>query len=103
MKKLAFGVAISLMLGVLACSSEDEKKPDWKFTSGDVNEPEGLAVSPDRLPPATSTETITLPGGGQIHMLIIDGKTYVPIEATFSEQSWQTIVAKAAYDGLDKG
>ena len=101
--KLSLAVgAVGIALFLFACSSKEEEK-EWRFESGDVNEPEGLAVSPDRLPSPTSPgATITLPGGGQIHTLTIDGRTFVPIEATFSEQSWQSIVAKSAYDGLKK-
>jgi subtilisin family serine protease len=70
---------------------------------GAEGEPDGLVVTPATLPPeVTPAGTVVLPNGGQVNSVVRGGKTYVPIEATFSERSWQAIVGKAGFDGLSK-
>lgn len=97
--------AIALALLAPACAEETKETPSAGIP-GASGEPEGLVVTPGKLPapsaPAAAPTgpgpsaggVVTLPNGGNVHTLVIDGKPYVPIEATFSERSWQSILGK---------
>jgi hypothetical protein len=103
---LALGVAL-VGIGTQGCSKKDVDVPEFA-PPGAEGEPPGLVVTPPVLPPHTKTPrpdsggTITLPNAGEVHSVIVEGRTYVPIEATFSERSWQAIIGKAGFGGLDK-
>jgi subtilisin family serine protease len=111
---LLFGIVLGVQ-GLAGCAENDKKDVPAFAPPGANGEPEGLVVTPPRLPapdpggnaanpsvPGGDGPTVTLPGGGQLHSVIIDGKPYVPIELTFSERSWQSIIGKAGFGGLDK-
>src|SRR3954462_14260156 len=106
---LALSVAF-VGVGVQPCSESSSDHPNF-VPPGAAGEPDGLVVTPPALPPpvnpaaASATplapiagtrvgDTITLPSGAQVFTTVIDGHRYVPIEATFSERSWQAIVGK---------
>lgn len=104
---LLFGIVVGVQ--TLAGCSEDKKEVPVFAPPGASGEPEGLVVSPPRLPPAGRGNTpggkesaITLPGGSLVQVALVAGTSYVPIEVTFSDRSWQAIVGNAAFGGLDK-
>src|SRR4051812_20762353 len=91
---LALGVAL-VGLGAQGCSQDKSDSADF-VPPGAGGEPPGLVVTPSALPPhhnvaasdPNAGKTMTLPNGGEVHTVVVDGVRYVPIEATFSDASW---------------
>jgi len=81
------------LLGAVGCSSKEPSDVNAFVPPGAGGEPEGLVVSPPRLPSrASGDREVKLPNGGVVRTSIFAGKTFVPIEATFSERSWQAVL-----------
>lgn len=107
---VTLGVLLATTAALAGCSSKEADEPDWAPPGVD-GEPEGLVVTPPRLPqsrttPSTSPaknaapeEKITLPNGGEVFVQRVDGQVFVPVEMTFSERSWQAIQGKAGFEG----
>jgi hypothetical protein len=84
------------LTALVGCSDKEPTDVNVFVPPGAGGEPEGLVVSPPTLPSRANSETaVKLPNGGRVHTSIFDGKTYVPIEATFSERSWQAVLGAA--------
>lgn len=95
----AIHLAAAMLAAALAigCGADDDRDlPRAPREAPPETEPEGLAVTPRALPSVGAGGTITLRGGGEIHTVVIAGRVFVPIEATFSEASWRSVIGHAA-------
>lgn len=92
------GLAFTLAFAA-ACS--DGRSPSTGVVTPQEPAPtRGSITIPSGSLPKPEGATITLPGGGVIHLVEVAGVLYVPIEGTFGETSFRSIVSEAASRGL---
>ncbi|MCA9584783.1 MAG: hypothetical protein KC657_05445, partial [Myxococcales bacterium] len=85
---------VAAALTVAACSAEPSGRAP-ALGSGVLPEvPSRILLSPSALP-SVDGDVIRLPGGGEIHLVVVGGRAFVPVEGTLSARSYDLLAMRA--------
>lgn len=93
---LALVVAVLLALALTSsCASEPSGRAPHLATGALPAVPSRVLLSPEALP-SVDGDIVRLAGGGEIHLVILGGRAFVPIEGVLSTRSFDRMALVAA-------
>jgi hypothetical protein len=88
--------AAVVALAVAACSSEPSGRAPSIGSDALPEVPSRILLSPRALP-AVDGDVIAMPGGGEVHLVIVGGRAFVPVEGTLSTRSYDRLAMRSTF------